>query len=463
MRKSAAGDEGPACDVGIMQMLTGYKNSRREKVKSIAAVICNYNKSDYVTNCIQSVLESKYTDFDIIVVDNASTDDSVRHILEKYADKVTLLENTENLGGSGGFNRGIRYAMEHGYIYVWCLDNDVLVDENAIGELYAFMEKHQQVGMSGSKVYHMEEPDYVQQYGIEIDWDNFCCEAKYYNCPEIGNMPEVVYSDAVAACSVLVRTSLIHEIGMLPEENFLYWDDTEWGYRCNLAGYKVASVGASKVLHAMGAKKETVNTFPTYYAWRNWIRFFMKYTKEENIERMCERLLGSVFEIAYDSFYKGELNKAKTVMYAYDDAIHGVTGKAGENKIFELDHNQGKLRALLNGVSHVIIKKLEDDLNTKDFISQILDIDPQIEINMESDAALGSDVPDGKRIFVMCRNIFALKDYTQTEIYVDEEGRILETEEDFYKIFSKFYSYQSFLMIHKPLFMERTKALRAHC
>lgn len=425
-------------------------------MKTVAAVICNYNKRQYVLDCIQSVLESIFTDFDIIVVDNASTDDSVKCIREKYGDKVTLLVNKENLGGSGGFNTGIRYAMERGYSYVWCLDNDVLVDENAIGELYAFLEANPQAGMAGSKVYHMEAPDYVQQFGINIDWENFCCEANYYNCLEDGSMPEVVYSDAVAACSVLVRASLIKEIGMMPEENFLYWDDTEWCYRCNLAGYKVASIGTSKVLHAMGAKKETVNTFPTYYAWRNWIRFFIKYTKEEDLERMCECFLGSIFEIGYEGYYKGEYNRAKTVMYAYDDAIHDVTGKAGENRIFPLDQNREKLRALLEGISYVELKKADEHVYTEDLKRQILTIDPQIKILKDQE-----EIPSGnKRIFVMCRNIFVLQEYSPTEIYVDEDGRILQTEEDFFRVFSKSYCYQAFLMMHKPLFLEQAGKMR---
>lgn len=70
-------------------------------MKKIGIVICNYNKKEYVVNCIQSVLESKTDDFDIYVVDNASTDDSVKAIRETYGGKVTVLVNKENLGGSG--------------------------------------------------------------------------------------------------------------------------------------------------------------------------------------------------------------------------------------------------------------------------------------------------------------------------------------------------------------------------
>lgn len=69
-------------------------------MKKIGIVICNYNKEDAVLDCIQSILESKFTDYDLYVVDNGSTDNSVRRIKEIYPAKLTLLENRENLGGS---------------------------------------------------------------------------------------------------------------------------------------------------------------------------------------------------------------------------------------------------------------------------------------------------------------------------------------------------------------------------
>ncbi len=446
-----------------------------EGMNPIAAVICNYNKSKYVTECIQSVLESTFSNFDLIVVDNASTDDSVKCIRERYEGKLTLLENAENLGGSGGFNTGIGYAMERGYEYIWCLDNDVLVDENALGALYDFLEKNPQAGMAGSKVYHMEEPDYVQQFGIDVDFEHFCCEAKYYNRLEDGSMPEVVYSDAVAACSVLVRTSLIRQIGMLPEENFLYWDDTEWGYRCNLAGCLVASVGASKVLHSMGAKKESVNTFPTYYAWRNWIRFFMKYTDEEKWEAMCESFLEGIFEIVYDGFYKGEENRTKTVMAAYDDALHGIVGKAGEERIFPLDKKDEKLRAILDKAAWAEIRTAEAGMDTGGLEERILALFPEMEIRKagaernrgkeetETGGGLGkreNGAEETGRRFILCRDIFMQGDYSEGDIFVDMEGRIMENEEDFFKVFNKGYSYQTFLFMQKPLFMERVRAMR---
>ncbi len=417
-------------------------------MKTTGIVICNYNKCDYVLGCIQSVLESKTDDYDLYVVDNASTDDSVEKIQELYGDRLNLIVNEENLGGSGGFNTGIRKVVSAGYKYVWCLDNDVLVDEEALTYLVKFLDEHEETGMVGSKVYHMENPDYVQQFGITIDFNELCVEAKYLNEFEDGTMPEVVYSDAVAACSVLVRTSLIKEIGPMPEANFLYWDDTEWGYRCNRAGYKVASYGKSKVLHAMGAKKESVNTFPVYYAWRNWINFFIKYTPEEDMERVAETFIQSVFEIVYGGYYRGEYNKAKTVMYAYDDALHGVYGKAPADKIFDIDYNHSKLQKLVEGKEVIYIENTGHEALGERVAEKILNFNPDVKIIYEP-----VDGVEPQLFIKLCNYIFALRVTEDKVVYIDEDENILSDSQDEIKVRNYNISKQAFMFSQKPLFM----------
>lgn len=417
-------------------------------MKTTGIVICNYNKCDYVLGCIQSVLESKTDDYDLYVVDNASTDDSVEKIQELYGDRLNLIVNEENLGGSGGFNTGIRKVVSAGYKYVWCLDNDVLVDEEALPYLVKFLDEHEETGMVGSKVYHMENPDYVQQFGITIDFNELCVEAKYLNEFEDGTMPEVVYSDAVAACSVLVRTSLIKEIGPMPEANFLYWDDTEWGYRCNRAGYKVASYGKSKVLHAMGAKKESVNTFPVYYAWRNWINFFIKYTPEEDMERVAETFIQSVFEIVYGGYYRGEYNKAKTVMYAYDDALHGVYGKAPADKIFDIDYDHSKLQKLVEGKEVIYIENTGHEALGERVAEKILNFNPDVKIIFEP-----VDGVEPQLFIKLCNYIFALRVTEDKVVYIDEDENILSDSQDEIKVRNYNISKQAFMFSQKPLFM----------
>lgn len=311
----------------------------------VGIVICNYNKREMVTSCIEAVLAQTCKDYDLYVVDNASLDDSVDVIRKKYsAEQLTLIRNFENLGGSGGFNTGLRRAIKDGHEYLMCVDNDCILETDALERLVEFLDNHPECAMAASKIYHLEDPEYVQNYGQVIDFEHFVTEAKYLGVHEEGQMPEYVFSDAVPACALLVRKSITDEIGLLPEDNYLYWDDTEWCYKANLLGYKVASVGASKAYHAMGAKKEDVNTFPTYYAWRNWIAFFIKYTPEEKWIDMARYFLTSIFETEYWGWYNGVYSKSNTVMAAYDDAIHGVSGKAGRDRIFEMDFPENEYR-----------------------------------------------------------------------------------------------------------------------
>jgi len=438
-------------------------------MKSTGVVICNYNKSSYVVNCIQSVLESKNQDFDIFVVDNASTDDSVEQIKKHFSpDDVTLFVNESNLGGSGGFNTGIRYVVDKGYRYVWCLDNDVLVDENAFHELQVFLDNNESVGMAGSKIYHMQQPDIVQQYGITIDFNLFCVEANHLDELEDGSMPPIVYSDAVAACSVLVRCSLIREIGPMPEENFLYWDDTEWGMRCNLAGYKVASVGSSMVLHEMGAKKEEINTFATYYAWRNWIVFFMKYVSEDKLESMCNTFLKSVFEIIYSSKYHGEENKANTVMAAYDDAIHLNMGKASADKIFVLDKNETKLYSFMKDKKAITIipaTHYEFSLYIKEKLERI---NPDTVITILTPDENSSNIMElnnlhsskNHTVLRICDFIFGLDDLSCQDAYIDLDFNLFSTKEEALMILNYLYSRESFIFSQKPLFLRLVKKAR---
>ncbi len=423
-------------------------------MKQIGIVICNYNKKNDALACIRSILESKFQDYDIYVVDNASTDGSAEAIRNAYGEQVTLLVNQENLGGSGGFNTGLRDAFQKGYPYLMCVDNDALLDENAVGNLLAFLQEHSETGIAAAKIYHREAPDYVQQFGQKIDFENFCTDVTYLNAYEDGSMPEYVYTDAVAACALMIRRSVIEKIGFMPEENFLYWDDTEWCYLCNRAGWKVASVGNAMALHAMGAKKELENTFPTYYAWRNWIRFFMRYTEPGDWEAMAGTFLDSMFQIVYEGLHKGEKNRSRTVMLAYDDALHGVTGKAGENRIFTLDTADGPWDKLFSAAPAYV-------LHTDKYPGTAQDIRDRAE-RMGYDIRWYdvSEAPENTPEIILCDNIFQIEDLSLQKIYIDINDCILASEEDVLDVINYNYSRRTFIEAQKPIFLQRLREQR---
>lgn len=482
----------------------------------IGIVICNFNKQNDVLICIQSVLESKFTDYHIYVVDNASSDDSVLLINEKYKDehKLTLIVNSENLGGSGGFNTGLRAALKNNHEYLMCVDNDAMLDENCIGELCSFLDNHEDVGIAAAKIYHTGQENYVQQYGSFIDFKNYSVDSTYLNHLEDGSMPDVVYSDAVPACALMIKRIVVEQIGLMPEENFLYWDDTEWCVRCKEAGYKVASVGAAAACHAMGAKKEDVNTFPTYYAWRNWIKFFLNHIKPEQLPDMAETFLGSIFEINYIGLYRNEKNKSKTVMAALDDALHNVMGKAGNERIFNLEFTYDGLKKALEDKKKVIIiandfplfaeslkEKIETEYEAIDVElvttkSESVDVELVttksetigVESVMTKSEAVDGNLPlteqtgkttevnktqseaNGKSseahlvntylvnthdtaVLDLCESIFRQDDLSLERYKMDLDGNVLRTEDDALMVINYAFSRRSFIFAMKPLFM----------
>lgn len=265
-------------------------------MKRIGIVVCNYNKAEYVVQCVQSLLEQTVHDFDIFVVDNASVDASVKALQENFGTKINLLVNEENLGGSGGFNTGLREVLKQDYEYLMCVDNDVRFAEDAVEQLLSFLETHEDVGMVGSCCYFMDAPDRIWSYGAEIDFEKYVQIDLYRNCLNTDEVPEVVYCTYVPACAMMLRTSAVRRVGIMPEENFIYWDDMEWGYRFNRAGYKVAAYKRAQVWHKGGGRNGGT-TFNNYYMWRNRLRFFMKTLSGERLERFAEEILSDMFRI----------------------------------------------------------------------------------------------------------------------------------------------------------------------
>lgn len=423
-------------------------------MKPIGIVICNYNKSRFVTDCIKSILESNVQNFDIYVVDNASTDDSVERIRSAYGDQVTLIENPENLGGSGGFNTGLRIVRDKGYRYFMCLDDDAMVDEDAIHVLYDYMEANADVGMAGCRVYHMQMPEYIQQCGLTIDFDHCTAQTLYADTLEDGTLPDVIPCDTVATCAVMVRGDAIRntDVGIMPEDNFIYWDDMEWGHRMHLAGYRTVTLGHAKALHQMGANAVKPTTFLNYYMWRNRTHFFMRYTPEEKLEQMSVCALGSIFDAMYVSMFREEHNQMQSISYAYHDALQGVRGKAADYKILPNDANDDKLTAYAKNMgTYFIIEDgfVEDAGYLRNFLRQA---NPALTEASQREQA--------DMVFHMCSDIFLIKDFSLEKIYIDTDRNCMLNRDDILAVQNYDYAKSLFLYMNQGVFLAAAKNLR---
>lgn len=305
-------------------------------MNDIGIYICNYNGKKWVVECIHSLLKQSIKSFDIYVVDNASSDGTVEEVKTVFGEKILFLCNKTNIGGSGGFDRGLQDALRKGYPYIVLLDNDVLLDPYALENMKQYLETHNDVGIVGAKVMIMDKPNMVQDFGARLDFINFRETPEYTWQKDDGELPEINECDYVPTCAVMVRADALKETGTMPVENFIYYDDIELSYKMKRKGWRVAALGNAKVWHKGGFNKVSVNTFPKYYFLRNRLYFFAKYVGEQEIERFIDYMLSEVFALLYGYYNKGMHELLWTTIFAFDDFIHLNFGKAEDDKILQI-------------------------------------------------------------------------------------------------------------------------------
>lgn len=244
---------------------------------SVAVVIVNWNKKDYVLALLKSLEGIGYGSLEVFVIDNASDDDSVEAIGKKYP-SVEVVVNEENLGGTGGFNSGLRHVLARGgFEYTWLLDNDASIREDTLEELVKVMEEDSNVGIAGSRILDLDENDVTLEVGASFRWDTVGVTPNYRNTRNFTDT-EVVETDYVAICSALVRNDSLDRVGLMDEKLFLFWDDMDWGLYFLEKGYKVVAVPKSIALHGSFTERDRGVLNGTYYGVRNPLLVYSKHT-----------------------------------------------------------------------------------------------------------------------------------------------------------------------------------------
>ncbi len=430
-------------------------------MREIGIFICNYNKADIVMKCVKKIQEQTYQDFDILVVDNASTDDSVERLQERYGEEITIIQNEENLGGSGGFGRGIRTALDMGYKYFMLVDNDAFLDQYAVEHLYRYMEAHEDTGICGAEILYTQNPDKIQDLGGRLDMDYYHMGGVLAGLPEMeGNA--VLECDYVASCTVMARTDAVRKFGGFPEENFIYWDDVEWSTKCWKAGYKVVVNSHAKAYHDF-SDRDIRNMFFRYYINRNRYKYFTKYLPEEKLEDFYQTITREFFSQNYAAMNKGKYGTVFTAWNALDDFMHGITGKAADGKIVPYVEGTDRLAERVAASDSVLIYMPEhtweeyNGLNNifRYLMKQHKDIKIMVTFRLEDHNLLEYDM-----VLQLCGHVTRIKENILPRIYMDPWRNYVLDEND-YQYFSSFeQGLKNFQEMYRPLFVERRKELR---
>ncbi|MEF2243937.1 glycosyltransferase family 2 protein [Paenibacillus sp. IITD108] len=444
-------------------------------MKKVGIVICTWNKKEYILNCIESVLNSTYKNYDIYVVDNASTDGAPEEILERYQGRLTLIQKTENTGGADGFHWGIQAALKKDYDYLWLLDNDILVDSNALFHLVDYLNQHSQVAAVGSKLLYMENPDRVQYLNTEIDMDNFTITKYLANSEDNSDLPIEIETDVIPACSMLIKTEMLVKYGDMDPEYFIYMDDSDMGFQFILNGYKLMIYTPSIVFHKRGALDRTT-TFSDYYSRRNTLYFFLKYIRYDQIYSFAEYIIDQSFKEFYFGTYNNRFEVVLTRQFALEDMLNGVRGRAVDGRIQELPIQIPRAQIIIEKNYQFLV--IGSDLKaSSDIITMIKNKYPDKVVDVilddeNEDAAIFVDKM--KSINILSANDFVPGRYDliiQTckhvldyklcngeiipHVYVDRYSNVIENEQDKQYMDSYERVYSNYKTINLPILVDR--------
>lgn len=232
----------------------------------VSIVIPNWNGVKHLDACLTSVLAQTYFPIDITVVDNGSSDDSIRLIRSRFP-TVKLIENQTNLGFSAAVNLGIKESSSP---YVVLLNNDTRVENDWVEQLVSGMESTPQAALGASKILLYEAPVIIDSAG-----DGFSIfHGAGYNIGA-GNLASR-YRDTVLVASVcaggaIYRRSLFEDIGYFDEDFFLIFEDVDVGLRAQAAGYDCVFIPKAVMYHKRGGSTDLTDRKITARAWRNQI------------------------------------------------------------------------------------------------------------------------------------------------------------------------------------------------
>jgi GT2 family glycosyltransferase len=234
----------------------------------VSIIIVNFNGERFLKECLSAVLRSKYPNFEVIFVDNASTDKSLDLVIELFAKNVCMkiVRNSKNLGFGPANNVGFKHAKGE---YVVFLNNDTSVEANWLETLVDELENDETIGLASSMVLNIDGQT-IQAAGI-IKCDVWMRAGAGYWIGQ-GDIrfketyPKVFEISSAIGAAMIARREFLGQIGLFDPKYFFYYDDDYLSFRTWLAGKRVVTVSDSKVRHFQGGTNEIgSNEFFEFY------------------------------------------------------------------------------------------------------------------------------------------------------------------------------------------------------
>lgn len=246
------------------------------KEKLVSVIIVNWNGLKWLPDCFNSLHTQQYKNFEIIFVDNASTDGSVSWI-KKYFPRTKIVINKENLGFAGANNVGYKYAKGE---YVLFLNNDTRVTRAFLTELVRVLSNDETIAGAQSKILLMDHPDTHDSVGAFLTPTGFLYHYGFGQKENIRYNKQIDLYTAKGAC-MMFKKSVLDEVlvrnSIFDPDYFAYFEESDMCHRVLLAGYKIVFAYKSVIYHKMGATSSGMNNaFIQYHSFKNRIRTYLK-------------------------------------------------------------------------------------------------------------------------------------------------------------------------------------------
>ena len=314
----------------------------------VSIVIVTRNRKKDVIECIQSIFRMNYTNFELILVDNNSTDETVEKVRREYPN-VTIISNSVNLGLTGGRNIGMKHSLGK---YIFFLDSDTILTENVLRELVEFIEDNPSVGIVGPKMLSFYEPHIIWYAGARFNMLTTRAENLGGWKKDDGAYDHIMRTSHVPT-AFLVRSDLAKKLGGHDDLFFMSYGDADFAFRVRDLGYDVIYDWKAVMFHKVPLLKNlkslkslgmhTPNR--AYYYGRNKILFIKRHASNRNFIAFIV-----IFLPIYIAFYThrilaygGGLSYLIKYLQGNMDGIKSVVTGGWKIKIFQ---------ELFKGLSH---------------------------------------------------------------------------------------------------------------
>lgn len=266
----------------IEQILKNYLEQEAEKKNqkwpSVAITILNFNGKDYLERFLPSVIASQYSNFEIIVADNGSSDDSLE-FLQKYYPEIKIIDLQVNYGFAEGYNQALQQIESDYYVL---LNSDVEVTPNWIEPIIELLERDRTVAAVQPKVRAYYEKDRFEYAGAAGGWIDRLgypfCRGRIFSVTEKDNNQ---YNDTqeifwATGAALFIRSKLFHDIGGFDGDYFAHAEEIDLCWRLKRAGYKIMVRPRSIVYHVGGGTLNYLSPRKAYLNFRNTLITILK-------------------------------------------------------------------------------------------------------------------------------------------------------------------------------------------